>query len=158
MACRCISVIRKPTRDDAERAVRAGLELVAAVGGLKTHATLQTRVGIATGQMCGCFGVGRALERALAGLAPVLDSRLAHSSLDKAEAALDLLSEALAAVEDMDERMFEAELHRVIGDTFVSMQRQGEAEVEFTRAPAGRFGAWPWPPRLMRTPTMMLYA
>jgi class 3 adenylate cyclase len=35
--------------DDAERAVRAGLELVAAVGGLKTHATLQTRVGIATG-------------------------------------------------------------------------------------------------------------
>jgi class 3 adenylate cyclase len=34
--------------DDAERAVRAGLELVAAVGGLKTHAPLQTRVGIAT--------------------------------------------------------------------------------------------------------------
>src|SRR5262249_9733688 len=31
--------------DDAERAVRAGLELVAAVGGLKTHAPLQTRVG-----------------------------------------------------------------------------------------------------------------
>ena len=36
--------------DDAERAVRAGLELVAAVGGLKTHAALQTRVGIATGR------------------------------------------------------------------------------------------------------------
>jgi class 3 adenylate cyclase len=35
--------------DDAERAVRAGLELAAAVGGLKTHASLQTRVGIATG-------------------------------------------------------------------------------------------------------------
>ena len=35
--------------DDAERAVRAGLELVAAVSGLKTHAPLQTRVGIATG-------------------------------------------------------------------------------------------------------------
>ena len=35
--------------DDAERAVRAGLELVAAVAGLKTHAPLQTRVGIATG-------------------------------------------------------------------------------------------------------------
>src|ERR1700752_2355529 len=30
--------------DDAERAVRAGLELVAAVGHLKTHAPLQTRV------------------------------------------------------------------------------------------------------------------
>src|ERR1700694_853406 len=35
--------------DDAERAVRAGLELIAAVGSLKTHAALQTRVGIATG-------------------------------------------------------------------------------------------------------------
>ena len=35
--------------DDAERAVRAGLELVQAVGGLKSGAALQTRVGIATG-------------------------------------------------------------------------------------------------------------
>jgi class 3 adenylate cyclase len=35
--------------DDAERAVRAALDLVAAVGALKTHAPLQTRVGIATG-------------------------------------------------------------------------------------------------------------
>jgi len=34
--------------DDAERAVQAGLALVAAVRNLKTHATLQTRVGIAT--------------------------------------------------------------------------------------------------------------
>ena len=35
--------------DDAERAVRAGLKLVAAISDLKTHAALQTRVGIATG-------------------------------------------------------------------------------------------------------------
>jgi hypothetical protein len=35
--------------DDAERAVRAGLEPIAAVGGLKTRAPLKTRVGIATG-------------------------------------------------------------------------------------------------------------
>ena len=35
--------------DGAERAVRAGLELVTAVTALKTHAPLQTRVGIATG-------------------------------------------------------------------------------------------------------------
>jgi class 3 adenylate cyclase len=36
--------------DDAERAVRAGLQLVAVVGELKTtRAPLQTRVGIATG-------------------------------------------------------------------------------------------------------------
>ena len=31
-------------------------------------------------------------------------------------------------------RVFEAELHRIIGDALLSMQRQGEAEVEFTRA------------------------
>jgi predicted ATPase len=34
----------------------------------------------------------------------------------------------------MGERMFEAELHRIIGDVLLSVQRQGEAEVEFTRA------------------------
>jgi hypothetical protein len=36
--------------DDAERAVRAGLELIAAVTGLKTRAALQTWVGIANKQ------------------------------------------------------------------------------------------------------------
>jgi predicted ATPase len=30
--------------------------------------------------------------------------------------------------------VFEAELHRIIGDALLLMQRQGEAEVEFTRA------------------------
>jgi class 3 adenylate cyclase len=35
--------------DDAERAVRAALQLVAAVGALKTNVPMQTRVGIATG-------------------------------------------------------------------------------------------------------------
>jgi class 3 adenylate cyclase len=35
--------------DDAERAVRAGLELIQAVGALKSSAPLQTRVGVATG-------------------------------------------------------------------------------------------------------------
>ena len=59
---------------------------------------------------------------------------LAHARAGQAEAALHLLSEALAAVEDMGERMFEAELHRIIGDVLLSVQRQGEAQVEFTRA------------------------
>ena len=40
--------------DDAERAVRAGLELVAAVTALASSASLQTRVGIATG-VCVCI-------------------------------------------------------------------------------------------------------
>ena len=37
--------------DDAERAVRAGLELVASIRDLKTHVSLQTRVGLATGMV-----------------------------------------------------------------------------------------------------------
>jgi class 3 adenylate cyclase len=35
--------------DDAERAVRAGLDLIGEVAALKIRAPLQTRVGIATG-------------------------------------------------------------------------------------------------------------
>jgi class 3 adenylate cyclase len=38
---------------DAERAVRAGLELIQGVGGLKSSAPLRTRVGIATGLVVG---------------------------------------------------------------------------------------------------------
>ena len=53
--------------DDAERAVRAGLELVAAVSGLKTHAALQTRVGIATGLVVvgDLIGSGASQEQAI---------------------------------------------------------------------------------------------
>src|SRR6476660_7094551 len=53
--------------DDAERAVRAGLELVAAVSGLKTHAILQTRVGIATGLVVvgDLIGSGASQEQAI---------------------------------------------------------------------------------------------
>ena len=52
--------------DDAERAVRAGLELIQAVGGLKSSAPLQTRVGIATGLVVvgDLIGSGEAQERA----------------------------------------------------------------------------------------------
>jgi class 3 adenylate cyclase len=64
--------------DDAERAVRAGLELVAAVGGLKTHAALQSRVGIATGQVVvgDLIGSGEAQERGIVGETPNLAARL----------------------------------------------------------------------------------
>jgi class 3 adenylate cyclase len=48
--------------DDAERAVRAGLELVAAVSDLKAHAALQTRVGIATGLVIVGDLIGSALR------------------------------------------------------------------------------------------------
>jgi class 3 adenylate cyclase/tetratricopeptide (TPR) repeat protein len=64
--------------DDAERAVRAGLELVAAVGALKTHAPLQTRVGIATGLVVvgDLVGSGASQEQAIVGETPNLAARL----------------------------------------------------------------------------------
>jgi class 3 adenylate cyclase len=64
--------------DDAERAVRAGLELVVAIGALKTHAPLQTRVGIATGLVVvgDLIGSGEAQERGIVGETPNLAARL----------------------------------------------------------------------------------
>src|SRR5437660_5701149 len=64
--------------DDAERAVRAGLELVAAVGALKTHAALQTRVGIATGLVVvgDLIGSGASQEQAIVGETPNLAARM----------------------------------------------------------------------------------
>ena len=64
--------------DDAERAVRTGLELVAAVGALKTHAALQTRVGIATGLVVvgDLIGSGASQEQAIVGETPNHAARL----------------------------------------------------------------------------------
>jgi class 3 adenylate cyclase len=67
--------------DDAERAVRAGLELVAGVMGLKTHAPVQTRVGIATGLVVvgDLIGSGASQEQAIVGETPNLAARLQGS-------------------------------------------------------------------------------
>jgi hypothetical protein len=64
--------------DDAERAVRAGLELIQAVGGLKSGAALQTRVGIATGLVVvgDLIGKGSAQEQTVVGETPNLAARL----------------------------------------------------------------------------------
>src|SRR5215475_8061454 len=64
--------------DDAERAVRAGLDLIAAVTALKTPASLQTRVGIATGLVVvgDLTGSGEAQERGIVGETPNLAARL----------------------------------------------------------------------------------
>jgi class 3 adenylate cyclase/tetratricopeptide (TPR) repeat protein len=64
--------------DDAERAVRAGLEAVAAVAGLKSFISLQTRVGIATGLVVvgDLVGSGDAQERGIIGETPNLAARL----------------------------------------------------------------------------------
>jgi class 3 adenylate cyclase/predicted ATPase len=64
--------------DDAERAVRAGLQLVTAIGNLKTHAALQTRVGIATGLVVvgDLIGSGSSQEQPIVGDTPNLAARL----------------------------------------------------------------------------------
>jgi class 3 adenylate cyclase/predicted ATPase len=64
--------------DDAERAVRAGLELVIAVAALKSRVPLQTRIGIATGLVVvgELIGLGDTRERAIVGKTPNLAARL----------------------------------------------------------------------------------
>ena len=64
--------------DDAERAVRAGLKLIAAVSSLKTRAPLESRVGIATGMVVvgDLIGSGEAQERGIVGDTPNLAARL----------------------------------------------------------------------------------
>jgi class 3 adenylate cyclase len=64
--------------DDAERAVRAGLELIAGVVALQTLVALQTRVGIATGLVVvgDLTGLGQGRENAIIGETPDLAARL----------------------------------------------------------------------------------
>jgi class 3 adenylate cyclase len=64
--------------DDAERALGAGLELIAGVARLKTSAPLQTRIGIATGLVVvgDLIGSGSAQEQAIIGETPNLAARL----------------------------------------------------------------------------------
>ena len=64
--------------DDAERAVRAGLELVVAVTALKSPVALQIRVGLATGLVVigDLIGSGELLEHGIVGETPILAARL----------------------------------------------------------------------------------
>jgi class 3 adenylate cyclase/predicted ATPase len=64
--------------DDAERAVRAGLEVIAALDAIKTPALLQTRVGIATGLVVvgDLTGLGEGRESGIIGETPNLAARL----------------------------------------------------------------------------------
>lgn len=64
--------------DDAERAVRAGLEVIAAVSAIKTSPSLQARVGIATGLVVvgDLMGPGEPRESGIVGETPNLAARL----------------------------------------------------------------------------------
>jgi class 3 adenylate cyclase/predicted ATPase len=58
----------------------------------------------------------------------------AHASLGQATVALDLLDEAIQTAETTSERFFEAELHRLRGETLLTLGNKGEAEAELRRA------------------------
>jgi len=64
--------------DDAERAARAGLAVIDAVGGLTTPEPLNVRIGIATGLVVvgDLIGAGAAQERGVVGETPNLAARL----------------------------------------------------------------------------------
>jgi class 3 adenylate cyclase/predicted ATPase len=64
--------------DDAERAVRAGLALVEAVGKLRIQQPVQVRIGVATGLVVvgDLVGSGEAQERGVVGETPNLAARL----------------------------------------------------------------------------------
>jgi hypothetical protein len=64
--------------DDAERAVRAGVEVVAALSALNSPEPLQTRIGIATGLVVvgDLIGSGASQEQAIVGETPNLAARL----------------------------------------------------------------------------------
>src|SRR5215467_13068776 len=64
--------------DDAERAVRAGLEVIAALSAIKTSASLQVRIGVATGLVVAgdLMAPSEAHERGIVGETPNLAARL----------------------------------------------------------------------------------
>ena len=78
MACWSILDIQRHTKTTRNRAVRAGLELVAAVKGLQAAEPLEARVGIATGLVVvgDVIGSGASQEQAIVGKTPNLAARL----------------------------------------------------------------------------------
>jgi predicted ATPase len=58
----------------------------------------------------------------------------AQASVGQPEVALNLLDEAIQAVEIMNERFFEAELHRLRGETLLTLGKGPEAEIALRRA------------------------
>ena len=116
--------------DDAEQAVRAGLETVAAVTALKMTVPLQTRVGIATGLVVvgDLIGSGQAQERGIVGETPNLAARLQGTAEPNmvviAEATRKLLGN-LFDLEDLGQK----ELKGIAGATraFAALRAGSEA-------------------------------
>ena len=78
MGCWSTLVTPKPTRTTQSEPCAQGWSWSRAVGALKTHAALQTRVGIATGLVVvgDLIGSGASQEQAIVGETPNLAARL----------------------------------------------------------------------------------
>jgi class 3 adenylate cyclase len=109
--------------DDAERAVRAGLEVIQAVSGLKSSAPLQTRVGIATGLVVvgDLLGSGEAQERGIVGETPNLAARL-------------------QGIADPNSVVIAESTRRVLGNLF-DLQDLGGRDLKGIRGPARAWAA-----------------
>src|SRR6201987_2172769 len=95
--------------DDAERAVRAGLAVIEAVGRLPARQHLNVRLGIATGLAVGgdLIGEGAAQERGVVGETPNLAAPLQGLSLPNPAADLNL------SPQRKREKLFEALLNQL---------------------------------------------
>ena len=121
--------------DDPERAVRAALELVAAVKGLQTPEPLEARVGIATGLVVvgDVIGSGPSQEQAIVGRTPNLAARLqgvaAPSTVIIADSTRKLVGD-LFALEDSG------------GKDLKGIEGPEKAWVVLRANPVGRFDAF----------------
>jgi class 3 adenylate cyclase len=149
--------------DDAERTVRAGLDIIAAVARLETRAAepLAVRIGIATGVVVigDLSREGALREHAVVGETPNLAARLQAlaepGTIVLAASTRRLLGELFHlrdlgrhevkgiaepvpawAVEGVSasESRFEAELHHMRGKTLLTLGRKSEVEAELQRA------------------------
>jgi hypothetical protein len=113
--------------DDAERAVRAGLELIAEVGGLNTRVLLQTRVGIATGVVISAIlSMPEARKSAVSSGTLRIWRRASRDSPDQIWSSSPRAPESFSAISSSF-RTSEPKRLRVSPDTCVSGRRCGQA-------------------------------
>ena len=140
--------------DDAQRAVRAGLDMLEALGQLNTlleqkrGVRLAARLGVHTGRVVvGAIGIGGRQESLALGDTPNIAARVALSTyltipaevcmqVGELEEALSLLIEALRLVEATGERYWVAEMRRLQGEYLIqaSPDKSLEAEERFHQA------------------------
>ena len=119
--------------DDAEQAVRAGLETIAAVTALKMLVPLQTRVGIATGLVVvgDLIGSGQAQERGIVGETPNLAARLQGVAEPNMVVIAEGTRKLLGNLFDLED-LGQKELKGIAGTTRAfAVLRAGSAESRF---------------------------